>query len=437
MRKFTLLIIITAMFICIGNAQIVNSSFENWQTDTMHFAGYAPYVPADSTTTYQDPVGWTSTNAVTNAPSLAGRSFVTQSNNAVFGNSSVSLRTDSLNPIVGKSLILPGFILNGQYQLNIASLVFGTNITPLSIIGAGQAFNQRLADFKGYYNYAPVHNPNTGGNDTCLIWATLRKGEELIANAIFKSTDSTNGFQWFQVPFNYVSCDMPDTLVILLSSSIPNIPNLLSGQSNLVRGSVLLVDTLSYDTLNPGYAFPPFAYADFDSTNKNTPVNIYVKINDADCSESLDSLNIEVIMPPSNGTATVGVGDTFITYTPNNNYTGYDTFTYILSSNGIDTSNPAQVVVYVKNGTGIAGIPQIPLLIFPVPASDELNVRFDNKGSATAKIYDMLGNLAGIFQLNGNDNVLPLTGLANGAYNLQIVNNNNQVLANARFVVNR
>ena len=41
----------------------------------------------------------------------------------------------------------------------------------------------------------------------------------------------------------------PDTLVIVMASSVPNFTTLLGGNSHLLPGSLLLVDTLSYATL--------------------------------------------------------------------------------------------------------------------------------------------------------------------------------------------
>jgi len=435
MKNKSLLFALSFLLSALGTrAQIVNASFENWQVDTNKFAGLSPYLNPD-TFTYTDPVGWTSTNSITELPALGSISFVNRDTNAYEGQYAVRVITDTISAS-GQSLILPGFLLNGTFPISIGNLIVGANITPTAVKGSGQPFSQRLSTLNGYYNYKPVFNPHTNSYDTCLIWATLRNGSTVIANAIFKSTDSTGGYQPFSASFNYLSCEMPDTLVILIASSIPNIPSLFNSQgSNLTGGSVLWVDTLSYDTLPSNYEFTPIAVADTASTLKNTPVNIYVKAIDADCSYPTDSLHINVYSQPTNGTAVV-YSNSYITYTPNNGFLGVDTFWYTVSDTAL-TSAPAPVVVTVNANAGISTVNEIPVRVYPVPVGDELHIQFENPGATTAKIYDVTGQLLGSYSLEQKNNTLDVTRYANGYYLLQIVDGENTLLASNRFVVCR
>ena len=75
--------------------------------------------------------------------------------------------------------------------------------------------------------------------------------------------------------------------------------------------------------------------------------------------------------------------------------------------------------------------------MYPVPANNQLNVEFENPGKTSARIYDMVGNLVSSSTLTGNHNSISLTNLANGFYGLQLVNEQNAVIARAKFVVSK
>ena len=87
---------------------------------------------------------------------------------------------------------------------------------------------------------------------------------------------------------------------------------------------------------------PPVAVNDFTFTTQNTPVVINVLQNDT----HNDLTAITVTEAPTNGTLQVN-GITNITYTPNSNYAGVDTFKYKLTDN-IGTSNAAGVSITVN-----------------------------------------------------------------------------------------
>lgn len=77
---------------------------------------------------------------------------------------------------------------------------------------------------------------------------------------------------------------------------------------------------------------PPVALDDNVNTNEDTPFVINVQGNDSDPDN--DPLTTTILNGPSNGTATVVNGDS-ISYTPNANYFGSDTITYVICDNGI------------------------------------------------------------------------------------------------------
>ncbi|MCW5909262.1 MAG: PCMD domain-containing protein [Chitinophagales bacterium] len=435
-KKFLLPLLL--MFAVGLNAQIVNNSFENWVTDTIFFPGINT-VPPD-TFESPNPADWTSSNSLSGTDSLGGVFFVTETNDAYHGNSAVNIITDTINlPTIPNfpllKLTFPGFVVNGKFPINTETLLTsGSVISPLSILGAGQPFTQKLHKIKGYYKYAPVFNPNTNNNDTCVVWATLRKGTQLIGEAIFKSTSATSGYQPFEATFNYYSCDNPDTLVVFMASSVPNVQAILGGgASGLVRGSVLKVDSVYYETLPGNYNFPAIAVNDVDTTFKNTPKNILVKLNDEDCDDPVSGLTINVISQPVNGTATAS-GTSHIVYTPSTGFFGIDTFSYTLTGGGT-TSAPANVKILVLNSSGINNTSEIPVVVFPVPANNEITVQLNYNGKAVAQIYDAVGRLVKTESIYNNSTVIGLHDVANGTYNLQIVSEAGVAIARTKFTV--
>ena len=439
MKKVILLL---AVF-CVArlNAQVFNGSFENWATDSSHFGGFTGVVPADNYA-YQDPVGWTSANAVTGDTALGSKILATQSNTFYVGTSSIQLMTDTLSTIfisalnAYRQLTVPGLILNGVFPVsgltsNIVSIA-GGSINPAKVPGAGQPFVQLLDSFTGYYQYAPVYDSFIHANDTCIMWATLRKGTTVIANAQFKSGNSTNGnWSHFSAPFVYVSCETPDTLVILLASSLPVFSGILSGQTNLTRGSVLLVDGLGYDTLAANTNFV-LAKDDTATVKRGTASTIDVLANDTSCNAS--ALSFTITTQPNHGTASIVSNK--ISYTGNTNYYGMDSLSYTAKDPN-NVASTAWVRVMVDYGVGISEANEVSVKMYPVPASNELNIQFENKGNTTARIYDVVGNLVSVVTLTKNVNNISVAGFANGIYGIQLVDETNTIIARTKFVVSK
>ena len=432
-----------ALFLIAGysklNAQVVNNSFENWYLDTFRLPPNEISTLPGDTISFYDPVGWTSSNSLTKLDSIGGKIFVTQSSQAFSGNSAVQMITDTIGiPIIAHApvtrVIIPGFVVNGIFPITSVKLNGTVSvISPISIPGAGQPFNQRLATINGFYNYAPAYNNLAHSNDTCVIWATLRNGTTPVANAIFKSTDSTAGYQAFSADFHYVSCDVPDTLVILIASSVPNVSNFLGAGNGMVAGSKLLVDSITYTTLSEAYTFAPFAQNDLFTVYKNSVDTLNVLANDTDCSGA--AMAVAFVNGPHHGTATI-LPDYSIRYTPNNNYSGLDTIIYRDTNVNSDTSD-AICTIYVTNSNGINEINTVAVNLFPVPADNMLNIQFQNPGKCTGRIYDVVGNAVLSTELNSNHNQISIQNLTNGIYAIELLNNENTVIGRSKFVVTR
>ena len=97
---------------------------------------------------------------------------------------------------------------------------------------------------------------------------------------------------------------------------------------------------------------PPVAVTDNAETSEDIPVVIGVLENDSDVDPGTALRVVEVGFPtaPSKGTAAINPNNTTVTYTPNANVTGTDTFSYAVTD-GFDTSNVEVAVEILGSGT--------------------------------------------------------------------------------------
>ena len=93
---------------------------------------------------------------------------------------------------------------------------------------------------------------------------------------------------------------------------------------------------------------PPVADDDTASTDEDTPVEIDVLTNDHDVDGTIDPTTLTVTDGPTNGVVTVGAGGT-VTYTPNADFYGSDSFSYTVEDDDGATSNEATVSITVND----------------------------------------------------------------------------------------
>ncbi|MFW9884137.1 MAG: Ig-like domain-containing protein, partial [Candidatus Thorarchaeota archaeon] len=136
-----------------------------------------------------------------------------------------------------------------------------------------------------------------------------------------------------------------------------------------------------YITVNP-VNDPPVAVDDYATTDEDTPMSISVLANDWDLDS--DSISIVSVTQPLHG-MTVDNGDGTVTYHPDLNYYGADSFTYtITDSNG-------------GTDTGTVGITVVPVNDFPVGVDDEYTIDED-----TPLILYAPGLLANDYDVDGD-----------------------------------
>jgi len=118
--------------------------------------------------------------------------------------------------------------------------------------------------------------------------------------------------------------------------------NLTDGNGDAVQASASITVIFNNDAA-------PVANNDNTSTNEDTAVIIDVLANDTDVdgNQTIDKASVLVKSGPANGSLSQNFVTGEVTYTPNNNYTGSDSFTYTIKDNSGAESNIATVSINV------------------------------------------------------------------------------------------
>ena len=134
----------------------------------------------------------------------------------------------------------------------------------------------------------------------------------------------------------------------------------------------------------------PVAGDDNVITNEDTPANILVLANDTDVDN--DPLSISMVGMPASGTASVQI-DSSITYAPNPNFYGRDSFTYVVSDGILTDTGTVSVTVLPVNDAPVA----VDDLVFTAEDSPEdIPVRLND--------FDVDGDLLTVVVVGQPDN---------------------------------
>jgi gliding motility-associated-like protein len=152
---------------------------------------------------------------------------------------------------------------------------------------------------------------------------------------------------------------------------------------------------------------PPVVVDDFGTSPEDTPITITVIGNDSDPDGNIDPSTLVVVGGPFHGTVTVDTVTGSITYTPNPNFTGLDSFSYQVCDNGLPVL--CEVATVVINVTPVNDPPvandnfattpeDTPVLV------NVLNNDSDTEGLNPSSVQIVTG------PANGNVNINPTTG---------------------------
>jgi uncharacterized repeat protein (TIGR01451 family)/gliding motility-associated-like protein len=120
---------------------------------------------------------------------------------------------------------------------------------------------------------------------------------------------------------------------------------------------------------------PPIANNDKASTKQNFDVNIPILINDVAGSSPINPASVVIVTNPTHGTLTINPDGT-VTYKPEPNYSGPDSFVYTVKDQNGLTSNPATVTIDVIPSKPVA-IDDVAKTSFNTPV--DINILLNDK----------------------------------------------------------
>jgi len=222
----------------------------------------------------------------------------------------------TFNPSTGQVSVNPG-TASGTYTFDykICEVLNPTNCDEAKVtvqVGAAAILAQPDVSI------IPI-NGNTGGVSELVIF----------------SNDLLNG-----VPFMSNQVILTSTpagpLTMNPNGIISVAPNTLTGQYSMIYQICEVLNPTNCDTalVTVRVVAPPVAQPDIALTLINTPISGDVTLNDSDIDPN-DVLSTTVLSNPTNGTVVLNSNGTY-TYSPNTNFTGKDTFCYVLSD-GLST----------------------------------------------------------------------------------------------------
>lgn len=176
---------------------------------------------------YEDPTSWGSNNYLT----------------AGFGVKPVESDTISVEGLAAKMVTkagdnfsVPGVLCsNGYFDINAEGCI------------GGFACDYPFIFFNGFYKCNPAGTDTSGAGAVLWQWNSTTQKRDTIAWAIAKFYESNFDYIFFSIPFDYVTPGIPDSAMIMLTSSTA------LGQDP-PAGTKLRIDNLAFSDLATGVA---------------------------------------------------------------------------------------------------------------------------------------------------------------------------------------
>ena len=153
-------------------------------------------------------------------------------------NNPVSWETTNSNPVVSVEQVTPGH--GGTYAMKVKTVDLTVVIMPgMAMTQAPYAFVQTPTKFSAWVKSTIMPG------DTAIIIIALMKGDVVIAatdSCTFKIDSSYANFTYLEFPIGVVSSEIPDSLYIMVATSLTQNPQL---------GTELIVDDMAFIFDNP------------------------------------------------------------------------------------------------------------------------------------------------------------------------------------------
>ncbi len=217
----------------------------------------------------------------------------------------------------------------------------------------------------------PVNDAPVAVDDTGQVF----ENTQTLFNVLANDTDIDSALDPTSVtivsgPFNGIAVVDPVTGAIFYTPN-PDFfgPDTITYRMRDVDGTDSNVATLSIEVLEVNDL--PVAAPDFAQTLEDTPVLIDILNNDFDLDNGIDPTTVEILIGPANGITQINPLTGDVTYTPNPEFSGIDTFSYVVRDLGGALSNLALVQINVIDFNDppiafddfVATVPNTPVVI--------------------------------------------------------------------------
>ncbi len=147
----------------------------------------------------------------------------------------------------------------------------------------------------------------------------------------------------------------------------------------------------------------PVAYDDEVNTSQNTEVVVNVISNDMDIDDNLDVTSLSILSQPSNGVCTVESLTGQITYVPDEDFSGSDTFTYqICDEEGLCASATVTVNVSLQNVAPVCEDDTVIMVDGETVTFSVLDNDSDVNGDAITVLIGDIDQLGGFLRVQEN-----------------------------------
>ncbi len=197
-----------------------NGTMEDW---ILHESG-----------TYEEPAPaayWATSNPVSLLGPTAPVTVFKETELVIEGNYAAKMVTDSFAIFMPPALPVAGALALGDFEPDFEN--FGNSLK------LGKPFTDTPTHFRGHYMYFPQNN------DSCAIYARLTKWntalnkQDTIAEAFLTTGETVDSYTYYDIPFDYISTETPDTLIVVFTSSARGIEFIAQ------PGSTLYIDGTS------------------------------------------------------------------------------------------------------------------------------------------------------------------------------------------------
>ena len=302
-------------------------------------------------------------------------------------------------------------IVNGPSNGTIDLINGSITYTPDQGFSGSDSFTYTVQDLEGAIslnaatatiNVDSVNDAPVATDDT----ATTNEDTPVTIDVLGNDTDVDSALD----PASVTVVDEPDngSFNIETDGSITYTPDLdFSGEDSFTY-TVADVEGLASNSATVAITVDPVndapvAIDDTDTTNEDTSVTIDVLGNDTDVDSALDPASVTVDNGPSNGNFTIDSTNGSITYTPDQDFFGNDSFTYIVADVEGLLSNSATVTITVD-----------PVNDGPVATDDTATTNED-----TSVTIDILGNDTDVDSALDPASVTVVEQPDNGSFNIE------------------